>query len=430
MKLAKKAKMHIHSNKREEDEEEAPEYQVTSDSENEEEVPATLKSSKQKKKSQGHRESSVESEDEQEGGQKKKNHNKYRKDKPWDDPNIDHWKIEEFKPGDMSGPLLEESSFATLFPKYREKYIKEVWPMVKRKLAEFGVKADLDLVEGSMTISTTHKTWDPYIIIKARDLIKLLARSVPAQQALRILDDGVFCDIIKIRGLVRSKEKFVKRRHRLIGPNGNTLKSLELLTGCYIMVQGSTVAVIGDFRGLKTLRKVIEDTMYNIHPIYHIKELMIKRELAKDENLKGENWDRFLPQFKKVLGTQKDKIKELRKKRKENKAKTIEGKKKKKEKNEGELVIPEPTPRKEDLAMMSGEYFLTGEEKKKREKKNREKAQEEKKKEKMIQRNASLQAPSIQEEIKMEKKKHEAGATVEELKKQFMKGSTLKKMKL
>ena len=49
---------------------------------------------------------------------------------------------------------------------------------------------------------------------------------------------------------------------------------------------------MGPYKGLKTLRRVVEDCIKNVHPIYHIKTLMIKRELAKDPALANENWDR------------------------------------------------------------------------------------------------------------------------------------------
>ncbi|XP_029453011.1 KRR1 small subunit processome component homolog isoform X2 [Rhinatrema bivittatum] len=233
----------------------------------------------------------------------------------------DGWKEAAFTKEDNPNGLLEESSFATLFPKYREAYLKECWPLLQKVLDEHHIRATLDLIEGSMTVTTTRKTFDPYVIIRARDLIKLLARSVPFEQAVRILQDDKACDIIKIGTLVRNRERFIKRRQRLLGPKGSTLKALELLTDCYIMVQGNTVSAVGPFNGLK-------------------ETLMIKRELSKDPELRSQNWERFLPKFK---------------------HKNLNKRKEPKKKNIKKEYTPFPPPQPEsqtDKELASGEYFL------------------------------------------------------------------------
>lgn len=338
----------------------------------------------------------------------------------------DGWKFVDIKEGDMAAPLVEESSFATLFPKYREKYIKEVWTLVKKSLHDNGVKAELDLIEGSMTVKTTKKTHDPYIIIKTRDVIKLLARSVPYDVALRVLQDEIYCDIIKIRGMTRSKEKFVKRRQRLLGPRGNTLKALELLTDCFIMVQGSTVSIVGHFRQLKNIRKIIEDCMHNIHPVYHIKELMIKKELAKDEKLAGEDWSRFLPNFRKSVTKAKDKKRQQKDGVVGDGAEGQEGQQlqEKKKPKVKTLFPPAPMPRKEDLLMASGEYFLSEKDKKQRKDKDKRVETEKRIEENIKQKAVKYQAPDIESEIIKEKSKKakdrkEDVVNLEEMKKKF-----------
>jgi ribosomal RNA assembly protein len=310
--------------------------------------------------------------------------------------------IDPFKPEDnTAGAFTDESRFSTLFPKYREQYLKGSWKFITQALAKHGVGCELNLVEGSMTVWTTQKTYDPAAILNARDLIKLLARSVPSPQAVKILDDEVAMDIIKIRNLVGNKERFVKRRQRILGPNGSTLKALELLTETYLLVQGNTVAAMGPFKGLKTVRRIIEDTMHNIHPIYAIKELMIKKELAKDPELVNESWDRFLPNFKK---------RSLSKRRVPHK---VTDKTKK-------TYTPFPPPQeksKVDLQIESGEYFLGKQAKERKAREEREDKMKDKMDAKRRERMAEYVAPEENGEKKKKKRKREEGEEKEKKKK-------------
>jgi len=172
-----------------------------------------------------------------------------------------------------------------------------------------------------------------------------------------------------------------------------------------MLVQGSTVAAMGYFKDLKQLRKIVLDTMRNIHPIYNIKELMIKRELAKNPELKNENWDRFLPKFKKQNAKRKKLVI--------------------KKKNPSPFP-PEQQLRKEDYAMFSGEYFLTDKQRENIKKEEKAKKRDIKNQQRKEEQDKLYIAP--EESIKPVASKssiEERKPDINELKKKFMKKKKL-----
>lgn len=154
---------------------------------------------------------------------------------------------------------------------------------------------------------------------------------------------------------------------------------------------------MGPYKGLKEVRRIVLDCMKNIHPIYRIKvrihpvhccdiglserptqELMIKRELAKDPKLATESWDRFLPKFrKKHLKTSEKTAKKNERLQSKNEAREKAGlppltaPQEEKKKKVYTPFPPAQQPRKVDLQLESGEYFLKAQEKEAREAKRR-----------------------------------------------------------
>ena len=151
--------------------------------------------------------------------------------------------------------------------------------------------------------------------------------------------------------------------------------------------------------------------MNNIHPIYNIKSLMIKRELAKDPELKNENWERFLPKFEhKNLSKRKQPFK-------------------KKDKTKKPYTpFPPPMPEsKLDKELASGEYFLKEKEKKLRKIQERKEKQAAASVQREEKRNKAYKPPK--EISQTDKKKQDDTLDVDALKAKIKKASSKSKSK-
>lgn len=127
------------------------------------------------------------------------------------------------------------------------------------------------------------------------------------------------------------------------------------------------------------VRNIVVDCMKNIHPVYHIKTLMIKRELAKDPLLAGEDWSRFLPSFKKKTTNKRKKPLKIGVKKSYT------------------PFPPAPVPSKIDLQLDSGEYFLNQQQREAKKKEEKKAAAKETSKERQQKRRSEFEAPPEEE---------------------------------
>ncbi|HIG03270.1 MAG TPA: RNA-processing protein [Candidatus Poseidoniales archaeon] len=95
--------------------------------------------------------------------------------------------------------------------------------------------------------------------LKMPDVIKAIARGMSPQNAVNLLSDDCFFQMVDLRNFVGKRSHQQRRiRGRIIGTEGKIRRIIEQHTNCEISVYGSTVVIVGDENGILLAKNAIE----------------------------------------------------------------------------------------------------------------------------------------------------------------------------
>jgi len=96
-------------------------------------------------------------------------------------------------------------------------------------------------------------------MMKVKDVVRAFGRGFTADEALYLLDDDYYLEIIDITQYVgKDKDRLKTMRGRLIGSEGKTRKTIEKDTNCKTAIYGKTISIIGKWDDVKAARTVVE----------------------------------------------------------------------------------------------------------------------------------------------------------------------------
>jgi ribosomal RNA assembly protein len=155
----------------------------------------------------------------------------------------------------------------------------------KRSIAEAtGTSVEVDAEEGEVTVSGPET--DPGAVLKARDIVLAIGRGFSPERARRLLKDGTFLGIVDIKLATGHREKAALRRirARVIGTSGRARARIEDLSGCWMSVYGSTVALIGEEDQLERATRAVELLLRGSEhsTVFHLLS-RLRRDAAVDE---------------------------------------------------------------------------------------------------------------------------------------------------
>ncbi|MEZ0394029.1 MAG: KH domain-containing protein [Desulfurococcaceae archaeon] len=131
---------------------------------------------------------------------------------------------------------------------------------VKKEIEDrTGTKLSVDSTTGSVVIEPARPTTNADDVLRARDVVRAIALGFSPDRAFRLLDEDQVLVVIDLKEYVGDKPNHIERIiGRIIGEEGKTRRIVEEVTGTYVSVHGTTVAIIGDYESSDIAKNAVE----------------------------------------------------------------------------------------------------------------------------------------------------------------------------
>lgn len=160
---------------------------------------------------------------------------------------------------------------------------------VKKEISRrLGVSINIDTVNSMAVIEPEADNTPPVNVVKAAEIVKAIAYGFTPDKAMSLLNEDYVLIVVDLKELLGDKENHLRRvKGRIIGEGGRARRTLEGLTGTYIVVGEYHVAIIGEYERAMAAKEAVEmlaqgrmhSTVYR-----HLETLM--RDIKRRERLK------------------------------------------------------------------------------------------------------------------------------------------------
>ncbi|ABW01812.1 KH domain-containing protein [Caldivirga maquilingensis] len=123
---------------------------------------------------------------------------------------------------------------------------------------EVNLKVQVEVKDDSVVL-TPMQDANPDSVIKARQIIQALALGFSRDDALELLNDDKYLDVVDLSDYIgKDKENHLSRiKAIIIGEGGKVKRNLEELTETKIAVKDKAVGIIGNYDNVRAVRDAI-----------------------------------------------------------------------------------------------------------------------------------------------------------------------------